>query len=138
MKIREAKPQDQKQINRLYQQLYFNEKNNESKLILTTNSQFKNILYVAEDQDKIIGFIWANFIAFGIRRYGYIEDIYVDVAYRKKGVAKSLISAVKEEFKVLKTDAVFVTTEKENKIAQNLYINENFNICPGPWFYWVP
>ena len=136
MNIRQAKNQDQKEISRLYQQLYYEEES--SDIIPTTNSQLKSILLVAEEQDKIIGFIWANCIAFGIRRYGYLEDLYVDDKYRAKGVAKSLISAVKDEFKEFNVNAVFVTTEKENQIAQNLYIKEGFSLCSGPWFVWIP
>ena len=138
MKIRTAENQDHLEITSLYQKLYSDEKWNESDLIPISTSQIKSILLVAEDFEKLIGFIWANFIAFGIRRYGYIEDLYVQEEYRKRGIAKSLISAVKKEFKELKTNAVFVSTELENQIAQNLYLSENFRKCNGPWFYWAP
>lgn len=138
MKIRNAKIEDQIEISRLYRKLYSNEEGIELDTIPISNTLFKNILLVAEDQDKIMGFIWANFIAFGIRRYGYIEDLYVEMDYRKQGIAKSLITAVKEEFKNLNTDAVFVTTEIENQIAQNFYLKEGFNKCLGPWFQWLP
>ena len=114
------------------------EKKLNSKKIPFDYCDFKNILLIAEDDEKIIGFIWGNFIAFGLGRYGYMEDLYVNKKHRNTGVAKSLITASKEEFKKLNVATVFVTTEKGNKPAINLFLKEEFERCPGPWFYWIP
>ena len=138
MRIRKAIKGDKEAFSELYHQLYSDNENKKSGLIPIEQSNFKNILLIAEDNEEMIGFIWANFISFGFSRYGYVEDLYVKSEHRKKGIATSLISALKDKFKELNVEAVFITTEKENKEAINFFSKEGFNLCPGPWFYWDP
>ena len=138
MEIKHAIESDYKECSKLYRKLYSELEEIKIQEIPFDYKDFKNILLIAKNDNKIIGFIWGNFIAFGLGKYGYIEDLYVDKEYRNKGVAKSLILSIKEEFKQLKVSTVFVTTEKENTPAINLYLKEGFETCPGPWFQWIP
>jgi len=108
------------------------------KNIPLNKAEYKNILLIAEENRKIIGFIWGNFISFGVSPYGYIDDLFVDENYRNQRVASKLIALIKEQFKALSVNAVFTQTGEDNHIARNLYQKEGFNPCQGLWFYWTP
>ena len=138
MNVRQISSKDQDQLSRLYHSLYSDEKNIKSKSIPFDNANLVNLLLVAELDKKLIGFIWGYFITLGIRRYGYVEDLFVEEDYRNKGIATALLVALKDKFIELKVETVFVTTEKENENAINLYLREGFQSCPGPWFFWTP
>ena len=138
MRIRKATNEDQEEFSRLYHLLYSNNENIKSKSVPFEYTKFTNLLLVAEENGKLIGFIWGYFLALGIRRYGYVEDLFVKKKHRNQGVATSLLAALKREFKNLEVDAIFVTTEKDNKEATNLYLKEDFKLCSGSWFFWAP
>ena len=138
MKIRLVNDKDQEDFSRLYYLLYSDDEGIKSNPIPFDNTNFSNLLLVVEEESKLIGFIWGYFLALGIRRYGYVEDLFIEENHRNQGIASSLLTALKEEFKKLEVEAVFVTTEKDNQEAINLYLKEDFEVCPGPWFFWAP
>ncbi|MHA1274903.1 MAG: GNAT family N-acetyltransferase [Promethearchaeota archaeon] len=101
MKNREAEKKDESQFTKLYFKLYPEIVETNLKNIPLNKAEYKNILLIAEENRKIIGFIWGNFISFGVSRYGYIDDLFVDENYRNQRVASKLIASIKEQFKAL-------------------------------------
>jgi len=97
----------------------------------------KNFLLVAEENKRVIGFIWATFINYGFSRFGYIEELFVKNEFRNKGIGTALVKNIMKIMKKLKVDALFVTTEKRYKDAIKLYKNLEFRMCKGPWFVWT-
>tara|TARA_Y100000031_G_C8161461_1_gene357214 strand:- start:502 stop:915 length:414 start_codon:yes stop_codon:yes gene_type:complete len=136
LKIRNATIKDKVNISRLYYELY--PKKKPKKIIPINKLKFKNILLVAEEKRKIIGFVWANFIQYGFSKFGYIEELFINKKFRKSGIASSLIKSALKKFRNLKVEVVFVTAEKENKKAIKLYKKLKFKVCKGLWFYWSP
>ena len=96
---RKAKPEDIRAITEFGLKLYgpentFESLYKENEEILSSESQ---ILFLAEDNDKIIGFAdcslrddYVEGTHGGV--IGYLEGIYIDPPYRMKGIAKALVS----------------------------------------------
>lgn len=50
----------------------------------------KNIIFIAEKENKIIGYIIGEIIKDDYERYGYISEIFVKKEQRKKGISTKL------------------------------------------------
>ena len=134
MTVRKAQAKDKKDISDLYYQLYSRHKG-PKKLIPIEKFQAKNLLFVAEENNNIMGFIWGTFINYGISRYGYIDELFVKQKFRRKGVGTSLMKRMLEEFKKLKVWSLFVSIEKRDKKALSFYRKLGFKPSKGLWFY---
>jgi len=137
MTIRKAQAKDKKAISDLYYQLYPRHKG-PKKLIPIEKFQAKSLLFVAEKNNKVVGFIWGTFINYGISRYGYIDELFVKQEFRGKEIGSSLIKRILEEFKKLKAWSLFVSIEKRDKKVLSFYRKLGFKPCKGFWFYLEP
>lgn len=133
MIIREAQLKDKREISDLYYQLYPEHKG-PKKLIPTQNFQAKNLLFVAEEENRIVGFVWGTFINYGISRYGYIEELFVNKKFRGRDIGIFLVKKIVEEFKKLKVWALFVSSA-EDTVALSFYKKIGFKSCRGHWLY---
>ena len=124
MKIRKARLKDQKDILDLYYN--FNSKEKRKKLLPLKNFKAKLIVLIAEDKKKSVGFVHASFIDYVFYRYCYIEEFFVEKDFRNKGIGTSLINNLIKEVKKLKVNTIFVTTNKKNKNAIELYKKTGF------------
>ncbi|HAF07105.1 MAG: GNAT family N-acetyltransferase [bacterium] len=141
MKIRKFTQKDKRVVSELYYNLHpVEEKGKKEKglLIPVEKSKLKTILLVAEENARVVGFIWGNLIIYGFFRYGIVEELFVKKEFRNKGIGRSLVKEIMKQFKRLKVKVVFVTTEKENKEAIDLYKELGFKLDKAPWFYWNP
>jgi ribosomal-protein-alanine N-acetyltransferase len=141
MRIRNFTKKDKKIVSELYYELHpieEKEKKRKGLLVPVEKSKLKTILLVAEENSRVVGFIWGNLIIYGFFRYGTIEELFVKKEFRNKGIGRSLVKQIMKRFKNFKVKVVFVTTEKENKEAIDLYKKLGFKLCKGPWFYWNP
>jgi ribosomal protein S18 acetylase RimI-like enzyme len=136
VRIRAARRADWKQLSELYYQLY--PKRRSKRAVPVSRSKIANILLVAEENGKLIGFLWANLVTHGFLRFGNIEELFVKRAFRHKGVGRSLAEAAMRRFRELQADVVFVSTGRNNKRAMKFYRRLGFRLCKGPWFYWTP
>lgn len=134
MKIRKAESRDKKAISELYYQLYPKHKG-PKKIIPIEVLEAKSLLFLAEEDEKDVGFIWGTFINYGISKYGYIDELFVKKEFRRKGIATSLVKTILEEFRKLKAWTVFVSTSEENRWVKTFYIKYGFKLCKGPWLY---
>lgn len=59
-------------------------------------------LFVALDGKRVIGYAYAEIMKYApvlrLTRYGYISDLYIDPACRRRGVGESLYNIVREWF----------------------------------------
>ncbi|MFW9912739.1 MAG: GNAT family N-acetyltransferase, partial [Candidatus Thorarchaeota archaeon] len=99
-------------------------------------SSFREGFWVAEEESKLIGF------AFGFlrevplevltqwecNRVGEIELIAVDPKYREKGIGKSLILKVIDEFRKVSVDRVLLTCPTDATDAKRLYDSIGFEV----------
>jgi len=132
VKIRRAVRKDQKSISKLYNLLYPHKK----KKLLPLKSRIKSLIYLADVNKQVVGFIWANFIQYGISRFGYIDELFVKKEFRNQGIGRRLVRIVLKDLKKMNTDAVFVTTEKQARTAIDMYKKVGFKKCKGLWFYY--
>lgn len=59
----------------------------------------------------------------GIQPVCYLQDLYVDPAFRRKGIARALILEVADIGKKAKWTRIYWLSEKNNEAARNLYKN---------------
>ena len=50
-----------------------------------------------------------------------MQDVYVDPAQRKQGIARRMIEALSREGKTQKWPRIYWLAERDNEAAQNLY-----------------
>lgn len=91
-----------------------------------------NMVFVAYDEDKVVGFITGNIRlspAFeGGRKIGYGSNLYIDEAYRKHKVGHLLFAALEEWFKEKEVDVIEVVALNENKPGLNLCLKLGYKI----------
>lgn len=86
----------------------------------------KNAIFVAEDDEKLVGLCWCTMVDRGIDRQGEIAEFYVEKEYRGKGVGEELMEAAKQFFIDEEAEAVFVWTHQGNEAAIRLYEKAGF------------
>lgn len=134
MRIRKAELKDKKAVSDLYYQLYPKHKGSK-KIIPIEVLEAKSLLFLADEKKKPIGFVWGTFINYGISKYGYIDELFVEKEFRRQEAGTFLIKTILGEFKKLKAWAVFVSTSRENKWVRTFYNKVGFKLCKGPWLY---
>lgn len=82
-----------------------------------------NFIYVAEDEGKAIGF--ATFSIRNVVRYpksiAELDELFVDTAYRKHGVGRSLMEHVEMKAKELDCYRVYIESHYDHKAAHTFY-----------------
>ncbi|MCD6225943.1 GNAT family N-acetyltransferase [bacterium] len=142
MIIRNATRRDKKEISELYYELHpIEEKENKEKglLVPIEISRIKPLFLVAEEDKKVVEFIWAHFIQYGFFKYGSIDELFVKKEFRGKGIGKRLVEEAVRKLQKMNAKIILVGTEKENKEAINLYQKVGFELGKNSlWFYWNP
>ena len=120
MIIRNANPEDLKELINVLHQLSPSEETDLEKLkpILDKITQDENhYLCVYEEDGKIIGsgllLIQMNLSHSG-QPYGHIENIVVDINHRKKGIGKAIVTHLIEKAKEKHCYKVILDCKKEN------------------------
>lgn len=125
MKIRLARESDYKQLMQLYNDFVgedrYSKYNNDSfkKVINSTN----NFIFVAEDNGKLVGF--ATFSIRDVIRYpkqiAELDELFVSLDYRQKGVGKLLMQQVEDKAKELNCYRIFVESQYKHETAHKFY-----------------
>jgi GNAT superfamily N-acetyltransferase len=78
---------------------------------------------IARDHDLIVGFtqLYPSFSSVSMKRVWILNDLFVEEAYRKKGVAKSLIKAAEKFARETGAVRIILATQITNIAAQSLY-----------------
>jgi GNAT superfamily N-acetyltransferase len=78
---------------------------------------------VAFDNDLIVGFtqLYPSFSSVSMKPVWILNDLFVEEAHRKKGVAKSLISAAENFARKTGAVRIILATQTSNTAAQSLY-----------------
>ena len=134
MKIRQASKKDETSISEMFYKLYPNFKVKKDPITIKSIGA-RCITLVAEDKNKISGFIIGTVITYGPCKYGYVEELFVDKSSRRKGIGKKLIDELLQKFKKLNTWAIFVMTVKNDPVAQSFYKKAGFKKSKGLWLY---
>ena len=95
----------------------------------------RNYIFVAQDENKIIGFITAyeGFTLYTEGAFGTIAELYVRPAYRSNGVGKELINRLREFSNSKNWTRLEVTTPPLPQFDETLafYEREGFEISGG-------
>ncbi len=85
-------------------------------------------IFFASEDEKILGFtqLYHSFSSVGLRKIIILNDLYVANEARSRGVAKALIKKVKDFCLENKITKITLSTQKNNKLAQNLYEAQGF------------
>lgn len=140
IKIDTAKESDSKELTNLYKELYAGDEKMKyyTSKVVPSHVRFGNKIFVARGGGKVVGFCWAIWYEHVKNKgVGMLEELYVDAAYRRKGIGKSLVKAALK-FLGKNSIAVFVSTGSNMKDAQRFYESIGFTICIGPWYVTIP
>jgi ribosomal protein S18 acetylase RimI-like enzyme len=105
---------------------YMTLRNKTSSLKAWTKSNYNkgNTVYVAEENDKIVGFICCtirNKKGTIFNKEGHIENLFVSKNFRKKGIGKKLYEKAIEDFKKLQCTHIGLFTFFDYKGAIAFY-----------------
>jgi len=97
---------------------------------------FPNGFCVAEEDNKIVGYVWGYFkdvpreasTRWGASKVGYIASMAVDLNYRNKGIGTALLSRLFEEFKKAGGDLVKLHCPAIATDAKKLYDKLGFQV----------
>jgi len=83
----------------------------------------ESVIFLAKIDDEYVGFtqLYPTFTSVGLARTWLLNDLYVRIEYRKKGIADQLIRAVIEFSKLTNRKKIFLSTAVDNIVAQKLY-----------------
>ncbi len=137
IKIKIAQDKDSEEITSLYRKLYEGE---ETQKFFSSNAipsylKAGSRVFIARENNKIIGFIWAIFYEhIKNKGVGIIEELYIDDGYRREGIGKSLVGKA-VAYLAKHSIVVLVTTEAEMKDAQMFYEALGFKKS-REWYYY--
>lgn len=86
-------------------------------------SKNESVIFLATEGDSALGFVqlYPSFSSVSLKRLWILNDLFVDPAGRRKGVAKALIKRSTEFALETKSKGLVLETGIENKAAQRLY-----------------
>lgn len=140
-KIQTAKSEDWKLIQKLNNQVFLNDKENDDDLDLNWPFSPKGIEYykklssgeygkcfIAYLGDNPVGYVALSIKDFGYRKSKYIEieNIGVDPQYRSQGIGQLLVDTTVKWAKEQKATKLFVSAYWNNKKAINFYKENGF------------
>jgi ribosomal protein S18 acetylase RimI-like enzyme len=146
MIIRKAIESDLKSIQKLNNQLFDLEYNNfDNSIILGWplseegreyffNAINNNVGFVAEEDDKIIGYLVGSVseCSYVLEKRAELDNMCIDMEYRKLGVGTKLVDAFKEWCRSENIKSIIVVASKDNENAVNFYkknLFEEYNIA---------
>ena len=108
------------------------------KFLTARFQQNESELFVAAtSSNELVGFVqlYPLFSSTRMKRLWLLNDLFVDEAFRRKGISVLLINAAKELCK--KTDACgfMLETEKSNLIGNNLYVKVGLSLDADHNYY---
>jgi len=83
-------------------------------------------LFIAEDENKVLGTLTLAIYPTPLTRKAWIEDVVTDNAARGKGIGKLLIEAAMEHAKKLGIEKVDLTSSNDRIAAHGLYKKTGF------------
>ena len=82
-----------------------------------------SMIFVASNEGHLVGFtqLYPSFSSVSMKRVWILNDLFVEDSYRKKGIAKSLISAAENFARETGAVRIILSTQVSNTTAQSLY-----------------
>lgn len=82
-----------------------------------------SVIFKANDDGRIVGFtqLYPSFSSVAMSRIWILNDLYVDEAYRRKGVGKLLMDVAEKYARDTGAIRMILATQTANTAAQQLY-----------------
>jgi GNAT superfamily N-acetyltransferase len=98
-----------------------------------------SVIYIAKSNDgQIVAFtqLYPSFTSTRLNKTWILNDLYVEKSHRGQGISKALISRAKRLVKETKAHGLLLETERDNHIANQLYVSTNFKLETNNYYYW--
>lgn len=130
VRVRLAALTDAEELSRLNQEFNGGEKRPPTKITESLNLNTNELIAVAEISDNIVGFGCAqSFYSFCYEEpHGEITELYVEEAFRRKGIAVAIISCLEGNLTERGVKSMKVLTGRRNNAAIKTYENCNYII----------
>ena len=142
MKIRKANLSDLPQLANLFDQyrvFYKKESdfNGAVKFLTERLKKEESILYVAETNDMLTGFVqlYPIFSSTQMKRLWLLNDLYVNATFRGQGIAIKLIDKAKVLAQNTNAAGLMLETASDNHIGNQLYPRTGFKLDTEHNFY---
>ena len=106
---------------------------NNSSIFILDKKHLENViksdsitLFIAEDENKVLGTLTLAIYPTPLTRKAWIEDVVTDNAARGKGIGKLLIEAAMEHAQKLGIEKVDLTSSNDRIAAHGLYKKTGF------------
>ena len=89
----------------------------------------ESVIFVVKDKQSYVGFtqLYPTFSSISMKRAWILNDLYVDVAARKKGVGEMLLQKAKDYASETGAKSISLSTAIDNYVAQRLYEKNGYN-----------
>ncbi len=93
----------------------------------------ESVIFLAEADDKAVGFtqLFPSFSSVGATRVWILNDLYVDAAARRQGVAQALLQAATDFARADGARRLELETDHSNDSAQALYRRLGWELYEG-------
>ncbi len=100
-------------------------------------SQKDSEVFVCEYEGTLVGFVqlYPLFSSTRMKKLWLLNDLFVNSAYRGKGISIKLIDRAKELVRDTGAFGMFLETEKSNDIGNSLYPRAGFELNSSSNFY---
>ena len=98
----------------------------------------ENIILAARAGDKVVGLCWCVLFNPGTGLEGEVAEVYVDPAYRSKGIGAQLLRKAVELFRQRNVTFAAVWTRESNPQAVRLYEEAGFRRTEQLVLTWLP
>lgn len=131
IKIRDAEKKDKDKISELFYKLNSDIKTRKTVQLDKFRAQDK--IFIAEENKKIVGFIWVCYIWYGISSAGYIENLYIEKKYRERDIGRQLVNHALKYFRRLKIKVIIAVSVGKKRLR--FYDKLGFKKSRGYWLY---
>lgn len=140
MEVFQARSEHLEEVSKLFDQyrVFYKSPSDDEAASKFLEERFKkgdSTIFVASDDGRIVGFtqLYPSFSSVSMKGVWILNDLFVEQACRKKGVAKLLLSAAEDFSRETKAIRIILSTQISNTIAQSLY--ESLGYCKDEEFF---
>jgi ribosomal protein S18 acetylase RimI-like enzyme len=103
-------------------------------------AQFKgeNVILAARSKERIVGLCWCVLFNPGTGLEGEVAEVYVEVAFRSRGIGRQLLRQAVELFRKRNVTFAAVWTRENNPQAVRLYEQAGFRRTEQLVLTWLP
>jgi ribosomal protein S18 acetylase RimI-like enzyme len=140
MEVFQARSEHLEEVSRLFDQyrvFYKSSSDLETarKFIQERFQKGDSVIFVGNENGRIVGFtqLYPSFSSVSMKRIWILNDLFVEQACRRKGIAKLLLSAAEDFARETEAIRIILATQISNIAAQSLY--EPLGYCKDEEFY---